>query len=154
MTSKSTNSTNAGRAALSLVAVVTGVAPFLADWNETHIYNEKWPPHAKFHNAQTLSMGALLSGASLFFTWRRTGGVNANLAPAVGFLSMYWVSQAMAFAFPGVAWTDPHLLKPGQSLEQFPQQVPLEIAMLGITAAGASLVLAGTRGELSRSSAS
>ena len=144
-------STNAGRAVLTFAAVVTGVTPFLADWNDTHIHNDRWPPHAKFHNAQTLSMGALLAGASLFFTWRRTGGVRANLLPAVGFGSLYWVSQAMAFAFPGVAWTDPHLLKPGQRLDQFPQQVPLEIAMLGITAAGASLVLAGTRDDASRS---
>ena len=111
--------TTPGRAVLSVAALVTGVTPFLADWNDTHIHNDRWPPHAKFHNAQTLSMGALLSAASLFFTWRRTDGVSANLLPAVGFVSVYWVSQGMAFAFPGVAWTDPHLLEPGQRLDQF-----------------------------------
>lgn len=144
-----TNTTKlrAGRLVLTFAAAVTGITPFLADWNHTHIYNEKWPPHAKFHNAQTLSMGALLSAASLYFTWRSRGGVRANLLPAVGFSSLYWVSQSMAFAFPGVAWTDPHLLKPGESLEQFPQQVPLEIVLYSLITVGTALMLAGTADE-------
>ena len=137
----------AGRLVLTFAAAVTGITPFLADWNETHIYNEKWPPHAKFHNAQTLSMGALLSAASLFYIWRSKNGVRANLLPAVVFSSLYWVSQSMAFAFPGVAWTDPHLLKPGQSLEQFPQQVPLEIVLYSLITVGASLMAAGSADE-------
>lgn len=137
----------AGRLVLTCAAAVTGITPFLADWNETHIYNEKWPPHAKFHNAQTLSMGALLSAASLFYIWRSKNGVRANLLPAVGFSSLYWVSQSMAFAFPGVAWTDPHLLKPGQSLEQFPQQVPLEMVLYSLITVGASLMAAGSADE-------
>lgn len=117
---------------LTFSAAVTGITSFLADWSETHIHNLLWPPHAKFHNAQTLSMGALLSAASLYFIWRSKGGVRANLLPAVGFSGLYWVSQSAAFAFPGVAWTDPHLLKPGQSLDQFPQQAYLELVMYGL----------------------
>ena len=136
-----------GRVVLTFAAAVTGISPYLADWNHTHIYNEKWPPHAKFHNAQTLSMGALLSAASLYFTWRSKGGVRANLLPAVGFGSLYWVSQSIAFTFPGVAWTDPHLLKPGQSLDQFPQQVPLEIVLYSLLGAGTALMLAGSPDE-------
>jgi hypothetical protein len=40
----------AGKVLSSLVAAETAVGPYLADWNETHIYNPAWPPHAKFHN--------------------------------------------------------------------------------------------------------
>jgi hypothetical protein len=54
-----------GKALISLVAVETAVGPFRYDWNETHIYNPHWPPHAKFHNGQTMSLGAALSAAAL-----------------------------------------------------------------------------------------
>jgi hypothetical protein len=50
-----------GRWLLSLVALFTIAGPYGADWNETHIYNPNWPPHAKFHNAQTM----LVHGAQL-----------------------------------------------------------------------------------------
>ncbi|MFL6124904.1 DUF6640 family protein [Actinophytocola sp.] len=50
-----------GKVLISLSAVGTMVGAYAADWNETHIYNPTWPPHAKFHNAQTMSMGAALS---------------------------------------------------------------------------------------------
>ena len=137
----------AGRLVLTFVAAVTGISPFLADWNETHIYNHNWPPHAKFHNAQTISMAALLSTASLFFIWRTRSGVRTDLPAAVVLTSLYWASQSAAFAFPGVAWTDPDLLKPGQSLDQFPHQVYLQLALYAMIATGASLVVAGRAQE-------
>ena len=31
------------RGLLIVVAGITGIAPFIADWNETHIYNPNWP---------------------------------------------------------------------------------------------------------------
>lgn len=43
------------------------IGTYAADWNETHIYNRNWPPHAKFHNAQTMAMAAVLAVASLIF---------------------------------------------------------------------------------------
>ena len=92
-------------------STVTIFGSFLADWNTTHIYNPHWPPHARFHNGQTMSVGVLLGLAALFFTWRRRGDARTNLLAAGLFAAFYWVSQGMAFLFPGVAWTDPDLLK-------------------------------------------
>ncbi len=34
------------------------------------IYNPTWPPHAKFHNGQTMSMGAGLAAMTLWQLWR------------------------------------------------------------------------------------
>lgn len=107
---------------LTAVAIFTMFGGYAADWNETHVFNPNWPPHAKYHNAQTMSLGTLLGAAGLFFTWRRAGDAFTNLLAANLFLAIIWFSQIMAFLFPGVAWTDPGMLKPGQSMDQLPPQ--------------------------------
>jgi hypothetical protein len=61
-----------GKFLISFIAAFTAVAPYLADWNETHIYNPNWLPHAKFHNAQTMVFGTLLGLLSLLALWVRT----------------------------------------------------------------------------------
>lgn len=33
----------ASRVLLSVVGIITAIGPYLADWNETHIYNPTWP---------------------------------------------------------------------------------------------------------------
>ncbi|KAF7859745.1 hypothetical protein EAF04_008824 [Stromatinia cepivora] len=67
-----------GRILLTLSALSQGISPFIADWNETHIYNPRWPPHAKFHNGQTMSMGILLCLVTLYYTWRIPINSTAN----------------------------------------------------------------------------
>lgn len=136
---------NIGRFLLALVAVVTIFGAFVADWNTTHIYNPQWPPHAKFHNGQTMSMGVLLGLSALFFLFRRAGDANSNLLAATVSDALYWVSQAMAFLYPGVAWTDPFLLKPGETLDRFPPQGMLDIGLLTIVAIGFALVKSSDR---------
>ncbi len=39
---------------------------------------------------------------------------------------MYW-AQAAAYTVPGIAWTDPEFLKPGQSLDDFGPQVYFQV---------------------------
>jgi len=116
-----------GRCLLTFNAVGIAAGGFLADMNATHMYNPRWPPHAKFHDGQTMAFGVLLSLASLFFTWRRSGDRQTNvLAAALIGGVLYW-AQAAAFAFPGVAWTDPEFLKPGESLTEFAPQLYIDI---------------------------
>ena len=118
-----------GRCLFTINAVGIAVGGFLADMNATHIYNPRWPPHAKFHDGQTMAFGVLLSLASLFFAWRRSGDRQTNvLATALIGGVLYW-AQAAANVFPGVAWTDPEFLKPGQSLTEFPPQLYIDIGM-------------------------
>jgi hypothetical protein len=38
-----------GKSLLTLANVITAVAPLAADWNDSHIFNERWPAHARFH---------------------------------------------------------------------------------------------------------
>lgn len=133
------------RIMLTLLAVGTIVSPYLADWNATHIYNPLWPPHAKFHNAQTMVLGAMLGLAALFFTWRSFADQRTGLGTAWLFGGLYWLSQPFAFLFPGVAWTDPDLLPPGHSLHEFPLQLKGDLGVYALLAAVAWLILRNTR---------
>ena len=92
---------------ITAVAVFTIVSPYVADWNVTHIYNPLWPPHAKFHNAQTMILGTLLGLAALFFVWRGTADPASNLLTALMFASFYWISQTASLTFPATALLDP-----------------------------------------------
>jgi hypothetical protein len=130
----------AGKVGLSVIAAMTMVSPFLADWNATHIYNPTWPPHAKFHNAQTMSMAVMLALASIFFLWR-SHNRRTDLLAGITFASLYWISQVTSFLFPGVAWTDPDLLKPGQSLTDLGIQLKGDAVLLPLIGLCAWLVL-------------
>ena len=134
----------AARIILTVLAVFTIVAPYLADWNATHIYNPHWPPHARFHNAQTMAMAVVMGMGGLFFTWRRTEPRTSLIAGWL-FTASYWVSQVAAFAFPGVAWTDPDLLPPGHSLHEFPMQVKGDVGLFVLLAIAAVLAIQGLR---------
>ncbi len=114
---------NVGRWLITINAAGIAVGGFIADWNATHIYNDHWPPHAKFHNAQTMSFGPFLALASMFFIWRRSGDQRTNVLAAVLFGGIQYCAQACAFTFPGVAWTDPEFLEAGRSLSDFPPQL-------------------------------
>jgi hypothetical protein len=38
-----------GRSLLTLANAITALAPLAADWNDSHIFNTRWPAHARFH---------------------------------------------------------------------------------------------------------
>ncbi|WFR67483.1 hypothetical protein P9139_02730 [Curtobacterium flaccumfaciens] len=63
-----------GKVLLTVTALYAGAGPYVFDWNKTHIHNPDWPPHAKFHNAQTMSLGAALSAAALTAIWGGAAG--------------------------------------------------------------------------------
>lgn len=108
MTSKIKSRQTIGKLLISLVAVFTAVSPYLADWNVTHIYNPAWPPHAKFHNAQTMVLGALLGVLSIYCLWlRKEIPEKQKLNEATVLASLYWLAQIPAAFFPGTALTDP-----------------------------------------------
>ena len=100
------------RTLLSVLATLTAAGGYLADWNETHVFNPRWPPHAKFHNGQTMSTGLGLGLLTAYFTWRSTNtgtmsGALDNLFTATLFSSLYWVTQLTAILYPGSDWCDP-----------------------------------------------
>lgn len=116
MASTETPKRSTGRIILTILGLFTAISPYLADWNDTHIYNPSWPPHAKFHNAQTMVLGAFLGILTIYCTWfRNTVSLRQSLKEAVCIVSLYWLSQIPAILFPGTMLTDPqgnHLQPP------------------------------------------
>jgi uncharacterized protein DUF6640 len=117
-----------GRALISLVSLVTAAGPYRADWNETHVKNPAWPPHAKFHNGQTMSLGLALGVTSLWQLWRAPS-TRESLDAGAALASLYWLTQISALAYPGSKAVDP----PGTA--KFPQAV-VALPALALTAAG------------------
>jgi len=83
---------HSGRRILTLVAAVTAVGGFLADWNRTHLFNPNWPPHAKYHDAQSILLGSLLGASGLYFLCRRGKHPQRDLALGALLSSCFWVA--------------------------------------------------------------
>ena len=97
-----------GRMIISFIGVFTLVSPYLADWNATHIYNPTWPPHAKFHNAQTMVLGAFLGFLTLYNLWMRKGiGQKQVLKETTVLAALYWLAQYLLYCFQATKLIDP-----------------------------------------------
>ncbi len=80
--------------------IADAVVPFTA---KQHIRNAHWPPHAKFHNGQTMFLGIGLALYSLFllFGTGRLTPLHFGLAAVAA--SLYFVAMLLAPLFPGTA---------------------------------------------------
>lgn len=83
---------------------------YLADWSHTHVLNPRWPPHAKFHNGQTMSIGAMNAALVVYLLNKRTK--NSEMEKMLVFVaavsgSMTAFAGLSAIFYPGTAWTDP-----------------------------------------------
>ena len=134
------NETRPGRWLLSLVGVFTSLGAWAADYGSTHMFNDRWPPHAKFHNAQTLLFATLLGLLTLFYAWRRRGLGPDNLKAAALFGSLYWITQAGSGLLPNTALMDPEFV--GSTRLPFGLTGPqpfLDAVLLAMVAAGYAL---------------
>jgi hypothetical protein len=124
-----------GRVLITIVAVVSAIGSYFADWNQTHILNPHWPPHAKFHNAQTMLMGTCLGLLSLYVLWIRKADPSDKAKQASVLAGLYWLTQAGAILFPRTALTDPEFRRGSQ----LPAQLILDAVMFAMLAIGYKL---------------
>lgn len=129
-----------GRVLITLGNLAYSVGAFAADYNHTHVFNPRWPPHAKFHNGQTMSLGTLLALTSTYFLYRSgtgnssKGGALEDVFASAWIGSLYCLAGLSAIWYPGTKWTDPEFVKPGQGT-----QMPLFAAIVGFMWAGYGL---------------
>jgi hypothetical protein len=62
-----------GRSLRTLANAITLTAPVAADWNDSHIVNERWPGHARFHGVTALAMATVLSSVNIWSIWSGPG---------------------------------------------------------------------------------
>jgi hypothetical protein len=118
-----------GKVLISLVSGTTAIGPYAADWNETHIFNPTFTPHAKFHNAQAMSLGAALGAVGMWQLWKRSGDEREALTISAIASSLYWITQMAASFYPGAKAVDP------PATARFPQ-AKFALPSLGLVGVG------------------
>lgn len=126
-----------------VIGLTLPLAAHKADMNQTHIYNPHWPPHAKFHNGQTLSMSILLGGLTVFLAWWPSNDVPATVAAAAVAASLYFVTQSTAILYPNTAYVDPEF-KP-QTVLRVPLAVVIDVIYLSGVVVASWLGFRGVR---------
>lgn len=96
-----------GKLLISAAALFPAVGAFAADWSDTHVFNDAWPAHAKFHNAQTMVLAVSAAGLSLWALWGPGHGDRSHLRWAVACGGLFWFTSVPAAFFPGSALVDP-----------------------------------------------
>jgi hypothetical protein len=129
------------RLLFTFAAVGLGAGAHLADMNPTHIFNDRWPPHAKFHAGQTLSMAILLALSSIFFAWRKTSDRTLLVLATAGFGAAYWVTQATSILYPNTAFYDPEFLTANSYALGLPGQAFFEAFFLSLIVLASWLAL-------------
>jgi hypothetical protein len=96
-----------GRSLLTVANVITAAAPLAADWNDSHIFNERWPAHARFHAVTALAMSTTLSTANIWSLWSSGSGQAGARFFAAAVPVAYWAPFFLAPLVPGTAVDDP-----------------------------------------------
>ncbi|HEY2549987.1 MAG TPA: DUF6640 family protein [Streptosporangiaceae bacterium] len=95
-----------GRSLLTLANAITVAAPFAADWNDSHIFNDRWPAHARFHGVTALAMSSTLASANIGSLWSGGSQARARFFGAAIPIA-YWAPFFLAPLVPGTAVDDP-----------------------------------------------
>lgn len=98
-----------GKLLFSLSALPLIFGAWAADFNATHVFNPAWPPHASFHNGQTMFFASFAGLLTLLFLWRRMWEMNRRQSLNIASLlaSIYFFTQLGAYLIPGIPLRDP-----------------------------------------------
>lgn len=115
-----------GKIILTVTVVATLLGPAVVDFNDSHVFNPDWPPHARFHAVMLLAVGIGMSIVALWLLWRHSPSPITNLRVAAAVPVVVWG----AFFVP--------LFVPGTSVEEYPGEVgrllgiPMNLLLAGV----------------------
>ena len=97
---------------VALVAIYGGLGGIAFDaiipaTSRQHLWNAAWPPHAKFHNGQTMLMGLLNAMLVVVILFAFEPLTLPLFLAAAALTSILFVAMLGASGFPGTAWGDP-----------------------------------------------
>lgn len=129
------------KALVSLVAIAMVLGGVLADLvipatAKQHMRNPQWPPHAKFHNGQTMSLGVFLGLLMLWLMWYSGGDQRVQFHLGIIAAALYWLSMLGASVLPGTRWVDPEFVKETRAILGMPPQLFLLCVLLAILIGG------------------
>ncbi|MBO0781122.1 MAG: hypothetical protein J2P37_20070 [Ktedonobacteraceae bacterium] len=125
------------KALVSLMAIATALGGALADLvipatAKQHMHNPHWPPHARFHNGQTISLGVFLGLLTLWLLWYSGGDQQLQFHLGVIVAALYWFSMLVASILPGTRWVDPAFAKETRAILGMPPQLFLLCVLLAL----------------------
>jgi len=95
-----------GRALLTIALLSTLFGPIGADWNDTHVFNPAWPPHARFHSVVGLFVTIGFSLIGLWLLWRSSTDYLTHLLVATAVPVLAWGTFFLALLVPGTGVED------------------------------------------------
>jgi hypothetical protein len=95
-----------GRLMITLSLLATFIGPTLADWNQSHVFNPEWPPHARFHDVAGLCMTTGFSLIGLWLLWRKSPDFRVHLIVATAVPILAFASLFIAMLVPGAGVED------------------------------------------------
>jgi hypothetical protein len=137
-----------GRLLVTAAILGTGPGHAWADLNRTHVFNPRWTPHARFHDASAVVTELGWSIASLWLLWRRGTRDQRELALKIAALHpvLSYAPFFIAEAVPGAEAED----EPGEipRVAGVPGNLFVAGVMSGLSALG--YLLARGEGRISR----
>lgn len=129
---------------IAFVSVYGGLGGVLFDsvipaTSRQHIGNPAWPPHAKFHNGQTMVLGVLNAFTALALLFALPPTMPIFLIAAF-VAESYFAAMLIAPAFRGTAWSDPEF----EDLNPRPLGIPIQklLSLIATCAVVVAVVIA------------
>ena len=139
--------TNTGKRILTAAVVAFPLIGALADWNQSHIFNPTWPPHARYHAASMSVIVSCTAAIAMWLLWRRSAEPELGIKVAALISLTLWTPFLyLTLVVPGTslyAGRTPPVVQHTIAGMMIEPQVVLAIIFLSLTALGYSLARRG-----------